>query len=343
MNERNLFLLHYNGRDDNLGDQFIFRALSEALEDFGEVHVRTHAADLGFGLRSAMTTLRGGAVYNFLPPGGRTWTTAPSPSRGARGALGALKKRCTDAVAGPRVAIGASVIPTADHSWCRDCEWVGVRDHESLAALRAAGLPRVDYFPDLAFLPAPRRTNPARRGGIRLSFRGAIPEAPDAAEYAGGLSEAIATVMHELDSDVRTNNVRGFYQVDEDAAPSRMLSQAHGFAFEERRVSLDTFESFYASADLVISNRLHCLLLGAHCGAVPVALTSHEHGKVNALFETVGWKSLLLHVEDRGAIAQRLAAIRRDLPRLRNMVASSFDEQRRFGRQSLERRFGMNG
>jgi polysaccharide pyruvyl transferase WcaK-like protein len=142
---------------------------------------------------------------------------------------------------------------------------------------------------------------------------------------------------------VRTNNVRGFYQVDEDAAPSRMLSQAHNFAFEERRVSLDSFESFYASADLVISNRLHCLLLGAHCGAVPVALTSREHGKVNALFETVGWKSLLLHVEDRGAIAQRLAAIRRDLPRLRNMVASSFDEQRRFGRQSLERRFGMNG
>jgi hypothetical protein len=51
MNDRNLFLLHYNGRDDNLGDQFIFRALAEALGDFGEVHVRTHAADLNFDRR----------------------------------------------------------------------------------------------------------------------------------------------------------------------------------------------------------------------------------------------------------------------------------------------------
>jgi polysaccharide pyruvyl transferase WcaK-like protein len=256
-----------------------------------------------------MTTLRGGAVYNFLPPGGRTWTKAPSPARGARGALGAVKKRCTDVVAGPRVAIGASVIPTADHSWCRDCEWVGVRDHESLAALRAAGLPRVDYFPDLAFLPAPRPTNSPRRGGIRMSFRGAIPETSDAAGYGDGLSGAIAVVMQELESDGRVN-VRGFHQVEEDASPSRALSRAHGFAFDERRVGLDSFESFYASADLVISNRLHCLLLGAYCGAVPVALTSRQHGKVNALFETVGWKSLVLHIEDRDAIARRLRAIR---------------------------------
>lgn len=342
MTDRNLFLLHYNGRDDNLGDRFIFRALAEALEDFGDVHVRTHAADLGFGFRSAMTTLRGGAVYNFLPPGGRTWTTASPPPRGARGALGALKKRCTDAVAGPRVAIGASVIPTADHSWCRDCEWVGVRDHESLAALRAAGLPRVDYFPDLAFLPAPRRMQPTRRGGIRMSFRGVIPEAPDAASYSAGLSDAIAVVIRELEGDARAN-VRAFYQVDEDADVNRALGRTHGFAFDDRRVGLDSFESFYAPVDLVISNRLHCLLLGAHCGAVPVALTSREHGKVNALFETVGWKSLLLDIEDRGAIARRLGAIRRELPRLRSMVASSFDEQRRVGRKLLEHRFGMNG
>lgn len=173
-----------------------------------------------------------------------------------------------------------------------------------------------------------------------MSFRSTIPEAPDRKAYRENLSDAVAAIMGEFGSDARPN-FRGFYQVDEDAAVSRALSQRHGVVFDDRRVGLDSFESLYASADLVVSNRLHCLLLGAYCGAVPVALTSREHGKVNALFETVGWKSLLLHIEDRATLVRRLGSIRRELPRLRGMVTSTFDEQRRLGRALLEQRFGM--
>lgn len=351
MSSQNLYLLHFNGRNDNLGDQFIFRALVRALTDLGLVHIRKgvppfiagaapHASGWRLGWHSARTALRGGVVYDFLPPGGRTWTVATQARASARASLRAVKRQCLDVVGGRRIAIGASVIPAANHAWCEECDWIGVRDHESLAALRAAGIRRVEYFPDLSFLPPPSSSaTEVERGGLCVSFRKAVPEARDAQAYELQLSEAFGALTHQLTAEARGRS-RAYYQVEEDEAFTRRLSHAHDIHFHPARVSLESFEPFYRSADLVVSNRLHCLLMGAYCGAVPVALTSRAHTKVTALFETVGWHSLILPIEEAEALPQRFAAIQQDLPRLRRIVAASFDEQRRLGLTMLAQRFG---
>ncbi|MGH9158672.1 MAG: polysaccharide pyruvyl transferase family protein [Vicinamibacteraceae bacterium] len=348
MHGRNLYLLRFNGRNDNLGDQFIFRALMHALTDLGSVCVHNGApafiesAPPGhwrLGWRSALTTLRGGAVYNFLPPGGRTWRPPTQAGRAAGSWLKSLKKTSVELLAGPKVVIGTSVIPTANHSWCKDCAWIGVRDHQSLAALRAAGVASAEYFPDLSFLPAPPRPADVQRQGIRVSFRETIPEAPDPRAYTSRLSEALGALAGQLIPDER-HRMSSYYQVEEDEEFMRQMSRLHDVPFGAARVTLEAFEAFYRRADLVVSNRLHGLLMGAYCGAVPVALTSREHTKVNALFTTVGWKSLLLHIEDARELPDQFAAIRQDIPSLRRMVAASFDEQRSLGLRILEQRFG---
>ena len=137
--------------------------------------------------------------------------------------------------------------------------------------------------------------------------------------------------------------MRAFHQVEEDEPFTRPLAAAHDVPFEPARLSLDSFPSFYASAEIVVSNRLHCLLMGACCGAVPVALTSREHTKVNALFAAVGWESLILPIEDDDEALRRFARIRREMPAVRRLVAASCGEQRRLGLSMLEQRFGGGG
>lgn len=342
----NLFVLRYNGRDDNLGDQFIFRALATALASLGVVRIKGRAAtflpdvrpptsDWTLGLLSAMTRFQGYSVYDFTSPGARPWTSPPQAAPFTRGWL---KSACRKAFLGRRVSVGTSVIPAANHSWCKDVDWIGVRDRASLTALHAAGMQRAEYFPDLAFLPAPPREADVPRGGICVSFRKAILETRNSEGYEPRLSDAFGALASSFTGHMK-RQVKSFYQVEEDASFVARLSKSHDIPFEPAQLSLDSFEAFYQSADIVVSNRLHCLLMGAYCGAVPVALTSREHTKVNALFETVGWKSLTLAIEDRDELAQRFAAIQRDLSNLRPMVDSVFQRQRDLGLSILESRF----
>src|SRR5690606_13371213 len=103
------------------------------------------------------------------------------------------------------------------------------------------------------------------RGGILASFRKTIPEVDDASAYAARLTKAFATLLETLGPAER-GRVRAYYQVEEDERFVKALADAHELSFEASRVSLDTFESFYSTGEIVVSNRLHCLLLGAYCG-----------------------------------------------------------------------------
>lgn len=347
MPRRNVFLLRFNGRNDNLGDQFIFRALVASLTPFGVVQIRGGVPDFAavtrssiggwkLGLLLAMMKLRGYSIYNFDPPGARLWTGANNASRSG---LKWLTGVARDMFGGSRIAIGTSVIAAADHSWCDNASWVGVRDQASLLALRSAGVKHADYFPDLAFLAPARTTDDVRRSGIGLTFRRTIPEGIDRQCYELQLSEALTVLAHSFRAD-ETTSARLYHQVDEDANFNDVLSVRTGFSRHYEKLTLNSFEAFYRSAQIVVSNRLHGLLLGAYCGAVPVALTSRKHTKLTALFETVGWASLILYVENPHELVDKFTVIRKDLANLGKMVEASFEHQRRLGFSILEKRFG---
>jgi hypothetical protein len=199
-----------------------------------------------------------------------------------------------------------------------------------------------DYFPDLAFLAPPQTPSVGPRPGICLSFRQTIPEVHNRQCYETRLSQALTALVRSFDAN--TARCTDFcHQVDEDAEFNGRLSAAAGVPRHVPRLTLSSYEAYYQSARIVVSNRLHCLLLGAYCGAVPVALTSREHTKLIALFETLGWTTLILLIDDVATLAEKFTMIQKDWSKLGSIVQSSFENQRRLGHSILEQRFGAAG
>jgi len=346
MQRRNLFLLRYNGRDDNLGDQLIFQVLVNTLSRFGPVFVRGKrpefmspprhkGGDALLALSVALRRLQGYSVHSVQPPGGRLWTK----SNLANGTGHGLRRRLKDLLSDSRIVVGTSVIPAADHSWCERFDWVGVRDQESLAALHANGMQQAKYFPDLAFLAPLSAADKVSRHGIVFSFRREIPEVTDDPSYEARLAHSLGLLINSLSREVH-HSAEFFHQVDQDAEFNGRLGDDFGIPKHGHRLTLDSYQSYYNRAQFVVSNRLHCLLLGAACGALPIALTSRRHTKLNALFETVGWNSLLLSIEDVDGLVERFNWIQSQSSNLSAMVKSSFESQQQLGLSILEQRFG---
>jgi hypothetical protein len=346
MQRRNLFVLRYNGRDDNLGDQFIFQGLIDALSRFGPVFVRgkrpvfmdplqRSGCDALLALSVAMRWLRGYSVHSVQPPGGRTWTKSTS----ANGSDIGLKRQLLDSLLDSRIVIGTSVIPAADHSWGKQFDWIGVRDQESLTALRAHGMQQAEYFPDLAFLATISAANDVGRNRVVFSFRSTLPELVDDSSYGTKLTHSVGKVVNSVGAETR-KFTEIFHQVDEDAEFNNRLSKAFCIPRLSQRLTLQSYPSFYNGAKWVISNRLHCLLIGASCGALPIALTSRRHTKLNALFETVGWSSLMLAIEDVDGLVERFYRIQSESPNLTAMVKSTFESQHQLALGILSQRYG---
>ncbi len=340
----------YNNRSDNLGDQIIFQALVRSLERHGRMLMTGEIPAFVEGVRPEggywhswivrlWTRARGGSIFQVLSPGAALWY---APSQSASPALPRAKRRLPPWLAGRIITLGRSVIPEADHSWCRDVDWIGVRDEDSLRAIRDAGFSRATYFPDLAFLIEPVGAGaPSKRSGICLSFRRSIPEDHHSDEYERGLRTSIAALVASLTPSERSQ-ATGFHQVEGDADFVARLCEEGGLRQLVPMLTLSSHRGFFEAADMVVSNRLHCLLLGACHGALPVALTTPRHSKLVALFRTVGWQSLIVDAEDKASVEQ-FHAIRQDAPRLREMVRTTFAEQHRLGNDILRQRFRPGG
>ena len=152
---------------------------------------------------------------------------------------------------------------------------------------------------------------------------------------------AAAAIVGSLSSRDRDHAI-GFHQVHQDEEPVARLCEEHGLRRAASMLTLSSHQHFYQDQDVVVSNRLHCLLLGACYGAVPVALTTDAHSKVVSLFRTVGWDSLILHADDERCV-ERFHEIRRESRHLRDLVRTTFARQRTLGHDVLRREFGISG
>jgi hypothetical protein len=346
---RNLFLLRFNNRNDNLGDQIIFTALVDALKQHGILLMHGQIPPFVEGVRPAggkwrslvaraATKAGGGSVVQVLAPGALLWSHPdPPPTRSSN----TLRKRMGRWLAGRTISIGQSVIDGADHSWCKHVDWIGVRDDNSRRALHQAGFTQVSYFPDLSFLLRSHHAPTRGQNRMAFSFRSRIPEDRNSSEYERTIRNAFADIVGSLSSSDRGYAV-GFHQVHQDGESVAQLCEEHGLRHVPAMLTLPSHQTFYQAQDVIVSNRLHCLLLGACYGAVPVALTMEGHSKVVSLFRTVGWESLILRADD-DACVDRFHQIRRDADRLRMLVHSTFAHQRRLGEDVLRRELGADG
>ena len=344
---RNLYVLRYNNRNDNLGDQIIFRVLVDALKQHATLVMHGQIPPFVEGVRPvggewrsrisrAATRARGGSIVQVLAPGALLWHRPDRPRQITRNTW---RRRLAGWLRGRTIAIGRSVVVGADHSWCEHVDWIGVRDDTSLRALHEAGFTQATYFPDLAFLMESQRPHADGRNTVAFSFRSRIPEDHRSCEYERTVGNAFNAIIGSLSASDRAHAV-GFHQVHEDAESVARLCEEHGLRRIAPMLTLPSHQPFYREQHIVVSNRLHCLLLGACHGAVPVALTTEGHSKVVSLFRTVGWDSLIVRADQDGCV-DRFHQIRRKAQSLRELVVATFAEQRTLGHDVLRRELGV--
>lgn len=183
----------------------------------------------------------------------------------------------------------------------------GIRAPTNLAAwlhARAAGLSQFALWrdeasaalvggtrvvPDIGFAAGVRNGSSwADRGELIVSLRGTRPE-PDAAWAAAVRATAAAEGLR----------IRTVVQVREDEDRARDLATALAGEFEpwgdrDPLAQEALLRERYDDARLVISNRMHVLVLAALSGAVPVELVPHPTGKITEAFAAVGLHDLSL-------------------------------------------------
>ncbi|CAL4860853.1 hypothetical protein [Microbacterium sp. MM2322] len=172
--------------------------------------------------------------------------------------------------------------------WSQFALW---RDAESAALAKGTRV-----VPDIGFGAGIRAGLPAtERRELIVSLRGARPFPSD------DWCEAIRAFARAEGLGIRT-----VVQVREDEDRARDLADALGGIFEPwgdtaPLVQEERLRERYDAARLVVSDRMHVLVLAALSGAVPLELVPSPTRKITAAFETIG-------VRDVTADTERLTA-----------------------------------
>lgn len=201
-------------------------------------------------------------------------------------------------------------------------ELLGIRSKQNLHTLEKY-LHNVAYVPDMAFLYPQYKSSffESTRNRIALSFR-------KVNDYSK-LVEAVQTIgmianEHGLDVDI-------LYQVEEDEQFCRRLYNdinRHNMHYIENPInfySLDTYQKY----DIVLSNRLHVLLMAAMNGAIPYGIISHDkkENKITDIFGCVFNMQLFSYIEDFGE--KTLLSIYSFQDAIKNEIRTCIEEQQK--------------
>lgn len=332
-------------RLDNLGDEVIFVTLARLLQKYGALRIKGRS-EIFLGefspdgsllvsrIRRVIHRLRGGVIVNVSAPGGgiaaqsKVIVVEPKPSFFRRLVKMVIQEKC--------ILIGSSVPQQNPGRNFRPFDWYGLRDHESLRALQGAGIDSATYFPDLAFLIEKRQAVVPEtiRTRILFSLRKDVPDVKVDSDRADLTGAAFDQIVHSLPSAKR-KYASLFFQVDEDFLFMKELAKKSDLDFRHEKLNRSDFMAFYANGQVVVSNRLHCLLFGAIGGAVPIALIYREHRKIVSLFETVGWEGLIVYVEEYMKVNQRFMRIMENINNNKLLVDEVISEQRQKGFSTL--------
>lgn len=152
------------------------------------------------------------------------------------------------------------------------------RDEATLATARCGRL-----APDIGFSAGTRAGLPwGERSELLVSLRGARP-LPDA-EWLSAVRET---------AERAGLSIRTVVQVREDESRARELAQLLGGEFEawgdtDPLVQEESLRQRYEAAQVVISDRMHVLVLAALSGAVPVELVPGPTMKITKAFAAIG-------------------------------------------------------
>lgn len=299
---RPVFCFSLKTQFDNIGDILINRELlvesirsGDTLVDvsrcpkefFNSLNVSpryVYQSSLLFLINVLKERIRGKTVYYFLNPGGLGGDLSVSSVIASvvySGILFGFR------LLGVRVThVGFSMAPVSGKERfsvklrSKACWKVLPRDRSSGKYLRSIGANVDGFFPDLAFLNN-TMTKAKKTGDIIISFR-------FDGQHSIGFRQA-EVLLESIFNDCSGKRVIFYCQVDRDS--ERLMELYKKFSHFENSSYLHNSSDFnvardvYGKASYVVSNRLHCLLMGALSGAIPVATIAGADGcKIYSLF-----------------------------------------------------------
>ncbi len=177
-----------------------------------------------------------------------------------------------------------------------------VRESHSLGFVRSLGIKKAQYFCDLIFLDNEIKeiqTITNRRLCV-LSFRDNIYSFTNKTRYD---RQNILTILNKLIFGLCELNSFDFvasYQVKEDFLLSRWIAlnlKERGINLKNEMLDWNSAVGLYSASQVVISNRLHVLLLGMKNGALPFAvIDAKKHFKIASIFHDAGLDNLVFDV-----------------------------------------------
>jgi glycosyltransferase involved in cell wall biosynthesis len=312
-----------SGQDDNLGDVVLRRRMLHDLQELGQVNVHVGRGSRSFidGLKltdaevvytdfvkfclsSLRTALKGRMLFAFNP--GEVGISRKMAIMHAMLIPTLLLTRLTGGRA-VRIGVGMSSarsywgLPIRATTWlCRENIW---RDEESRDW---AGRGRVG--PDWAFGLDESRGGSAssHRTLMAISYRGDHDALTD--EFVEALSKSASA--HGLEPVV-------VVQVRRDSEAMRALADRLGCRCvdwvdgDSHLEQEDKLLQIYRESKLVVSDRLHVLILGATAGCIVAGLMEHPDSKVGRHFQAAGFPRVSWDVSrwDSQSIAKTIDAV----------------------------------
>jgi polysaccharide pyruvyl transferase WcaK-like protein len=187
----------------------------------------------------------------------------------------------------------------------RLCLVYATRDRRVADCFQARGVSQIEYLPDVFFLNQQSRPSldpdPSARKKVLFSLRDEVPEAPEEKEtFARKIVERAVALVTDLSRDF---DVTLSYQCGRDRAPMSAIAEQtrhlQGVTFHDELLDADCAYALYKQQDMIISNRLHCVLFAYIVGAAGIAMTDvARHDKLVGAMRTYEMEDYCLDVHD---------------------------------------------
>lgn len=331
---------------DNTGEVLIYRTLLEYLRTLGNVvvdDVRSQSLFIerigiqpseklsSFGKKSFLTFLLFCAIKNFFLRKKVIFATGVG-DHSVRGVKGGVKNFIAGffilflRLCGVKVLrIGMSIKFEGFLSKLSErflSLWVSnyfVRDSISAKNCVNAGVKKVKIAPDLSWGYQVKNVNAPNKSNIFVfSFRTYAASKKNQAEYKQKLKTSIVELINHICINP-DNKVLLTHQCNADLAfmaeIKELFADNTNVILVPDLITLDNAMNFYGKAKVVVSNRLHVLLLAYKYGALSVCLTDlRNHKKIVGIFEDAGLSDLLVdfYNERFETVFEELCAIQQE-------------------------------
>lgn len=220
----------------------------------------------------------------------------------------------------------------------------GVRDITVYRTLIKLGFRHLYYCPDVFYWDIGAKvgeSKSSKEGYIIVSLRKNIPELSGTREYEIKLVEKVQNIINAF----KSKKVVFCYQVQADYEFNKFLydkfKNVGNCEFIGSCLDEKSAVKLYSEADLIISNRQHCLLFGAKLGTPILALTDVKaHWKLKGAFFDLGIPELLVDIgENATKFVDKCQRIIEKRDSIGNLLRSLIQKKRERALEFLRKEF----